>query len=316
MPEHPVQFKTPVCKSVYFFYHQETDSRKKATHFILEHPYYGWLGILLKKICGVKLIVHSHNIEGIRWKSLNKWWWRVLWKYEKTTHRQADYNFFIQDDDRAYAIKAFGLDERKCITVSFGTEIPNPPTEESHEAASRILKKQLEVSNDQLLLLFNGSFRYTPNLDALQNLLYQINPLLEKKTQPYVILIIGIDIPAEILNASFPNIKILGFVENLELYLSGCDLFLNPVQSGGGIKTKLVEALAYNLNAVSTQNGAIGIDPALCNGKLFIAPDNNWDLFAAKLSSAMEIKRIMPPAFYDHFYWANITKRAAEFIER
>jgi polysaccharide biosynthesis protein PslH len=299
-----------------FFTIRKLIREKKATHFILEHPYYGWLGILLKKFCAVKLIVHSHNIEGIRWKSLNKWWWRILWKYERTTHRHADYNFFIQDDDREYAVEAFGLEEKKCITVSFGTEIPNPPTAENHDASSRTLKQQLEIPNDKSLLLFNGSFRYTPNLEALQNLLYKINPRLQKKDHPYLILIIGIDIPNEIKNASFPNIKILGFVENLELYLTGCDLFLNPVQSGGGIKTKLVEALAFNLNAVSTQNGAIGIDPALCNGKLFITPDNDWDLFAAEVSSALETKKTMPPDFYDYFYWANITKRAAEFVGR
>ncbi len=81
------------------------------------------------------LVVHSHNLEGNRWKSLGKWWWRILWNYEKFTHRQADFNFFIQDADRNYAIKYFGLNEDRCLTVSFGTEIPEPPTSESRTEA-------------------------------------------------------------------------------------------------------------------------------------------------------------------------------------
>ena len=107
----------------------------------------------------------------------------------------------------------------------------------------------------------------------------------------------------------------LGFVDNLELYLTGCDLFLNPVRSGGGIKTKLVEALAYNLNTVSTANGAIGIDPAICNGKLIISADHNWGLFAEAIIRALDVKGNTPGIFYEHFNWTNITKRAADFIQ-
>lgn len=57
--------------------------REKSTHLLIEHPYYGWLGILLQLFCRVKLIVHSHNIEATRFKSTGKWWWGILWNYEK-----------------------------------------------------------------------------------------------------------------------------------------------------------------------------------------------------------------------------------------
>jgi glycosyltransferase involved in cell wall biosynthesis len=297
-----------------FFRIRNLIRQKKATHIILEHPYYGWLGILLKKFCAVQLVVHSHNIESLRWKGLGKWWWRFLWNYEKITHQQADFNFFIQDQDRKYAIDVFQLDEKKCLSVSFGTEIERPPSTESHESSYRILQQQLRLSEQVPLLLLNGSFQYLPNREALDNLLFKINPLLQKKEIPYLILIIGLDIPETIKNASYPNVIVLGFVENLELYLTGCNVFLNPVQSGGGIKTKLVEALAFNLNAVSTDNGAIGIDPALCNGKLIVCPDGDWNSFAAAVTRAISMKAQMPPDFYIQFYWGNITKRAADFI--
>ena len=75
-----------------------------------------------------------------------------------------------------------------------------------------------------------------------------------------------------------------------------------------------MEALAYDLNAVSTGNGAIGVDPELCNGKLIVCSDNNWNSFADAVFRAIDIKRDTPAAFYQHFYWANITRRAAEFI--
>jgi glycosyltransferase involved in cell wall biosynthesis len=297
-----------------FFRIRNLIREKKATHLILEHPYYGWLGILLKKTCGIKLVVHSHNIEGLRWKTLGKWWWRILWNYEKMTHQHADYNFFIQEEDKDYAVNAFRLHKEKCLAVSFGTEIQGPPSAEDHETSYRTLQKELNIQDNLPLLLFNGSFQYLPNREALENLLFKVNPLLQQKKLHYLILIIGLEIPEEIKTASHPNVMILGFVENLELYLTGCNVFLNPVQSGGGIKTKLVEALAFNLNAVSTKNGAIGIDPAICNNKLIVCPDDDWNLFAEAITQVINLNKMMAPDFYEQFYWGNITRRAADFI--
>jgi len=310
LSDSPARYINPLL----FFTLRKLIREKKATHLILEHPYYGWLGILLKKFCGIRLIIHSHNLEGNRWKSLGKWWWRILWNYERITHRQADYNFFIQDADRNYAVSAFGLQEKKCLTVSFGTEIALPPSAEDRESSSQILHRQLQIPENIPLLLFNGAFNYSPNREALENLLFIVNPILRNRGLSYRLLILGLHIPEDILKTSFPDVHLLGFVENLNLYLKGCNLFLNPVESGGGIKTKLVEALAYDLNAVSTGNGAIGVDPELCNGKLIICSDNNWNSFADAVFRAVDIKRDTPAAFYQHFYWANITRRAAEFI--
>ena len=186
---------------------------------------------------------------------------------------------------------------------------------EKRKTSAQILHQQLKIPENIPLLLFNGAFGYSPNRDALENLVFKINPILQKKGLSYRILILGLDIPEAVLRQSFPDIHVLGFVEDLELYLTGCDVFLNPVVSGGGIKTKLVEALAYDLNAVSTENGAIGIESDLCNGKLFICPDGEWNLFSEFVDRAIGVNRSMPPAFYDQFYWANITGRAARFIE-
>jgi polysaccharide biosynthesis protein PslH len=297
-----------------FFKIRKLIREKNATHFILEHPYYGWLGFLLKKFCGIRLVVHSHNMEGNRWKSLGKWWWRILWAYEKFTHRIADYNFFIQDEDRLYAIQSFSLKKERCLTVSFGTEIPEPPSVENRNTAATSVHEKMGIPEHISLLLFNGAFAYSPNREALENLLFKINPLLQNGSLSYIILICGLDIPENISAKEFPSVRFLGFVEDLNLYLKGCRTFLNPVSSGGGIKTKLVEALAFDLNVVSTYHGAIGVDPNLCNGKLVICPDDDWNLFAESIIRSVEVTTIMPSRFYDQFYWANITERAAKFI--
>jgi len=289
--------------------------KKKATHIMLEHPYYGWLGVLLKWICGVKLVVHSHNMEGLRWKMLNKWWWKILWYYEKFTHRRADFNFFIHDDDKAYAIAHFGLRPERCLTMTYGIEWNQPPASGETAEASLWLRQQHRISPKEKILLFNGAFNYSPNLHAMDMILQVINPLLGKKDGfSYKIILCGRDIPGDICSREYPNVIIAGFVEDIGRYFKGADVFLNPVTDGGGIKTKLVEALGYNLNAVSTTHGALGVDPGLCGGKLLLCDDHDWNTFVDLIIRATQFHENTPLPYFQHFYWGNSTRRAAEFI--
>ncbi len=76
------------------------------------------------------------------------------------------------------------------------------------------------------------------------------------------------------------NIIFAGFVPDIETYFKAADIFLNPVQSGGGIKTKMVEAIAYGTTVIATKTGAAGIDVSVCGNKLIIIPDNDWDGFS------------------------------------
>ena len=111
------------------------------------------------------------------------------------------------------------------------------------------------------------------------------------------------------------NIIYAGFVEDISLYFKGVDVFINPVTDGGGIKTKLVEALGYNLNAVSTINGATGVDEKICNGKLLICGNTDWRSFAEKMQDAINITQPITHEFFDNFYWDNIAGKAARIVE-
>jgi polysaccharide biosynthesis protein PslH len=300
----------------YFFLVRKLIRQKKATHIILEHPYYGWLGVLLKQFCNVKLIVHSHNIEGLRWKTLGKWWWSILWSYEKFTHRKADCNFFIQDDDKNYALEKFGLSAAKCMTVTYGIEWNKIPSPQEISRSGQQVRTSHNISAEKKILLFNGAFKYKPNLDALKKIIDVINPVLQQQINfQYTIIICGMNIPEKIIAEKYPNIIIAGFVDDISVYFKGADVFLNPIIEGGGIKTKLVEALAYNINAVSTRHGAIGIDPGWCADKLQVCDDNDWNSFCELIIRSSAYNGDIPEIYFQHFYLGYIIKKAAEFIK-
>jgi polysaccharide biosynthesis protein PslH len=301
----------------YFFTLRRIIKENSISHLIIEHPYYGWMGILLKWFCKVKLIVHSHNIEGLRFKSTGKWWWGILWHYEKVVHRAAHHSFCITEEDRRYMIRCFSLKEEKTTVITYGIEWNEPPAAEERLQAKSELCRKYSADEKNSIYLFNGTLNYGPNLDAVKNIVDKINPYLLAQYLKYKIVICGKDLPKEmneLRDHADKNVIYAGFVDDISLYFKGCDVFINPVAEGGGIKTKLVEALGYDLNTVSLPNGAIGVPKDLCNGKLLIAEDNDWERFAELMKDATTTRKTIPASFFDHFYWDNIAKKAADTI--
>ncbi len=301
----------------YFFTIRKIIRSHKITHVIIEHPYYGWLGVLIKWFCGIKLVVHSHNIEALRFKSLHKWWWGILWNYERYVLRKADITFCITEEDRQYMITRFRIKPERLTVITYGIEWNKPPSKDERVEAKKTLQQKHFIKEDEVIYLFNGTLDYQPNLDALKNILDSINPIYLAKGRPYRIIICGKNLPEELQELSGytdKNIIYAGFVDDISIYFKGSDVFVNPVSDGGGIKTKLVEALGYNLNVVSTTNGAIGVNPACCNGKLLITPDGNWEEFAKAMINAISISHDITPEFFETFYWENIAKKAATLL--
>lgn len=312
LPDGPSRYISPF----FYFRLRRIIREQQVTHLMLEHPYFGWMAVLTKWFCGVTLIVRSQNIEGLRWKTLGKWWWKLLWHYERWVHRQADHNFFIQADDLQYAVSNFQLKRAQCTLVTYGIEANDIPAPAAKKAAKVWLQQNHQIPADHTILLFNGTFSYKPNLQALDRIIHTLLPALQaQKEMPCTIIVCGKDIPAAYSQQSLPGIVFAGFVEQIDTYFMGADVFLNPVNEGGGIKTKLVEALSYNTNAVSTLSGAIGVDPALCNGKLRLTRDTLED-FVPEVKRAARYQADLPPAFFRHFYWGDIARQAAAVINK
>ncbi len=303
----------------YFFTLKKIIKQKSITHLMIEHPYYGWLGILLKIFCKIKLVVRSQNIEAERFKSLGKWWWSILWQYEKKVHRFADYNFFIQPDDQDYAITKFKLDPQKCTVITYGFELTAPPTNEDRAVAKKNIKAKFKITEDEKIILFNGSLNYKPNTNALDNILNNINPaLLAHPNFKYKIIICGSNLDTsynELKEYTNKNIIYAGFVDDITLLYKAADIFINPVIDGGGIKTKLVEALGYNMDVVTTINGAIGVPIEITRNKMKIVTNNDWGLFATEIINSGSNSEI-PSSYFSHFYWGKIAEKAATTLQQ
>ena len=83
LPVNKIQFLHPGVKKKI----RSITKRENATHIILEHPYHAIAANYAKKHTGAKLIIHAHNIESERFRIMERWWWRLLRKYEKWTFK-------------------------------------------------------------------------------------------------------------------------------------------------------------------------------------------------------------------------------------
>ena len=292
--------------------------QKNITHLILEQPFYGWLGVLAKWFFKIKLIIHAHNIESLRFKSTGKWWWGILWHYERFVYRQANINFFISDEDRNYAITTFKLNKINCHTITYGFDFNTPPTQEEKSNAKKRILLYHNIPSTDKILLFNGTLDYKPNLDAVNYILEHINPiLLSQKDFHYKIIICGKNLPPEYTDLkAYKNKHIIyaGFVDDISAYFKGADIFINPVTDGGGIKTKLVEALGNNLFCISTAEGAYGVPVSITGKKLKIVAEKNWGMFAQAIIETNPNDGQINETFFNHFYWENIALKAKDAI--
>jgi glycosyltransferase involved in cell wall biosynthesis len=109
----------------------------------------------------------------------------------------------------------------------------------------------------------------------MQWLIKEVLPIIKEKIPDVKLTIIGKGLPRKFFRLNNPNIEIVGYIEDVIPYLSRANIYVAPLFVGGGVRIKILEALAMKLPVVATPVSAEGIHTGNENG-LFIA-DNKYD---------------------------------------
>lgn len=133
---------------------------------------------------------------------------------------------------------------------------------------------------EPLTMLFLGSFRHLPNVEALNWFVIEVMPHIIREEPTARLIVIGSDPPPR---HSFPeasgNLELRGFVPDILAPLAQYSVFVCPILSGSGMRVKLLEAYAAGIPVVSTRVGAEGLAPG--DGELCLLSDEPQE-FAAK----------------------------------
>ena len=108
-------------------------------------------------------------------------------------------------------------------------------------------------------LLFLGSFRHLPNVEALDWFLREVFPRIRNDEPRARLVIVGSDPPPRHSLRDPQAIEMVGFVEDVREPLMCYSLFVCPILAGSGVRVKLLEAFAAGIPVVSTHLGAEGL---------------------------------------------------------
>jgi glycosyltransferase involved in cell wall biosynthesis len=150
---------------------------------------------------------------------------------------------FTPQDARAVRKLAAELAGRVRVNP-FGIELPeeaDPGREESDFVA------------------FVGGFSHVPNVDAALWLGREVMPLLRVRHPGVRLAIVGSYPPKEVRALASDDILVTGRVPTVESYLERAAVVLAPVRTGGGMRLKVLQAMALGKAVVTTPLGAQGL---------------------------------------------------------
>jgi len=198
-----------------------------------------------------KIYYRSHNIEYKIWEDLatneknpvKAWYFRklaaTLKKEELTIWKNIDQILSISRKDQAF------IEERTNKKI---LHIPSSMPEQN---------RKIEWTNERLCFL--GAFDWEPNVEAVKWLVHEVFPRVLENNPRIELHIAGRKcelLPDEVKGK---NIHIHGFVVDPLQFMAENGIFVAGLQSGSGIKMKVLEAMSIGVPCVLTIKAAEGL---------------------------------------------------------
>ncbi|MDQ0512554.1 glycosyltransferase [Ancylobacter amanitiformis] len=112
------------------------------------------------------------------------------------------------------------------------------------------------------LILFVAGFAHAPNVDAAEFLVSEVMPLVHERLPDARLALVGSNPTPAVRALADDRTEVSGWVseERLQAYYRQARVAVVPLRFGGGVKSKVIEAMAMGLPLVTTPMGAEGID--------------------------------------------------------
>jgi polysaccharide biosynthesis protein PslH len=134
-------------------------------------------------------------------------------------------------------------------------------------------------------VLFVGGYNHPPNEDAAIRLMQSIMPRVRARLPDTPLNVVGASPTGAMHAVATGADHITGRVENVEPYLEDAAVMALPIRLGGGMRVKLLEALAAGKAVVASPLSAAGLNVA-DGDQIVLAEDD--DAFAAALAGLLQ----------------------------
>ncbi len=181
--------------------------------------------------------------------------WRLLQSYERAVCREFDLVLAVNEED----LEALGAGTNaRLVPIAVDTAEVAP----------------VEPSPDADRIVHVGTMYWPPNVDGVLWFIDRVLPRIRRRRPAAVLEVIGARPPRLLRRAArrAGGVEVTGYVADLGEHLGRAGVFIVPLLAGGGMRVKILEALAQELPVVSTSMGCNGI-AAQAGRDLLVADD-------------------------------------------
>lgn len=236
-----------------------------------------------------RLVLDEHNAEFLMQRRIFEQDWQSGWKrrpaaiyswlqarrlekYERQALQTFNRAIAVSEPDRA-ALTFIGNFIRPFAVIPNGIDLAefNPDEKREEQPDS---------------LVFTGTMDFRPNVDAVGWFAREVWPLILAKKPAAQFFIVGRrPAPAVAALKELPGIHVTGTVLDARPYVRQSALYIVPMRMGGGVRFKVLEAMAMGKAIVTTRMGADGID--LTAGLEAVVADTATD-FATRILELLD----------------------------
>jgi glycosyltransferase involved in cell wall biosynthesis len=203
-----------------------------VAHVLVDHdPGSAWAEELLRGTTGLRRL--PRRLEVAAWR-----------RYEQRTRPQFDAIVVFADRDLAAVRPSAASTPVRRIPLA--VEVPGQPL--SPEGSG------------QPTVLFVGSFEHPPNVDAARWLADTIFPRVLQRVPEAQLELVGHEPGSEILALASRRVSVHGSVPDVTPYMDRAAVVVAPIRIGGGMRLKVLEALAAGKALVATRRAAEGVE--------------------------------------------------------
>lgn len=217
---------------------------------------------VVRKYSDALIVLRAHNIEHLIWQRVAastknpvkrlylQYLVRKLKKYECSTVQLFDGIAAITGQDAAFFSSA------ECRKPETGKRIPIEAIPFGIDPA------QFPETNTkpEFPSLFSiGAMDWIPNLEGICWFLEKVWPEIHRKYPDLHYYLAGRSMPGWLSEKGYPNVVVVGEVEDALAFMQSRAILIVPLFSGSGIRIKIIEGMAAGKPIISTTVGAEGI---------------------------------------------------------
>lgn len=219
-------------------------------------------------------VLRLHNIESQVWQRLgdnerNPVRWLFLQnlasrlkRYEKKAWKKYDLLLPITGADAA-AVKKTGT-RSEILTVPLGIDFSDIPA---------------PADNIKWAGYHIGAMDWKPNADGIWWFLHKVWPFIHSEFSQFRFYFAGRNMPLKFKKLKLPNVICEGQVMNADDFIADKKILFVPIHSGGGLRIKILEAMAQEKLVVSTDVGMQGINAT--PGRHYLAANTKKEFMKA-----------------------------------